>query len=583
MMKKNHIDTTCVVLFFICCLGVLSFLTPYTQYTKEQLSLFALNVDTLSAYLSKPAVLAGIVGDWLTQFYLWRGVAAVIITLVLLGVWAGMRLALRRLGVTAHASLWALLPVGSELALTCHVEYPLTMSVGLLMSLWLFLLVTQISVSRRAVWRTVAHLIALPVLYVMAGAPCLAYALLALTDELRRSRYLPALTLLSMVVAMPLAGYTFYLLSPAQSCYYPLIGGYLWHSPFIFMMTEAALLLALLPLCGIRLFHTRAFALVLTVVWTGGTISYVYDAKCESDLAFSSEAYFGRWDKVLRMSKQSHPFSALSTYYTNLAYARKGELPEQLMQHLQPAHYGLLQEVNEKLDYLHDVAACDALLACGDQSGAQHAALVGMTFTPRQRSTRLLRKLSDIALVNGDYDVARKYLHLLSQTTLHRHWAEERLHILNSGQQDSIPAWNRARQLLPKSDTLYHANQWRISLSNLLDGYPQNQIAADYLLCYSLLQKATPEFKADYDRHYYPVYSTPPRLYQEALLMCIPDSADESAYLKHYHISPAVYSECRDYIALRKQVPPTDPTMRQRFGKTYWFYFDFAQIKRTEQ
>ena len=47
-----------------------AFGVPYTLYTKEQLVLFVADWTAVAEYLARPAILASIVGDYLTQFYL---------------------------------------------------------------------------------------------------------------------------------------------------------------------------------------------------------------------------------------------------------------------------------------------------------------------------------------------------------------------------------------------------------------------------------------------------------------------------------------------------------------------------------
>ena len=349
--------------------------------------------------------------------------------------------------------------------------------------------------------------------------------------------------------------------------------------PFVFLLTEGFLLLSLLPVFIFR--QCKQWIALFTVLTLGTiTITKAYNASEEKTLAFSSEAYFGHWGKVIRLNKDNSYPTYLSAYYTNLAYARQNKLCDELMLHYQPAFHGLLLQINESTGYIYAMASPDALMECGDMAQAQHSAMLAMTFTPHQRSSRMVRKLAEIAIINEDYSVAQKYLRMLSHTSLHRSWARERLELIKSGQCDSIPYWAHKRRMLPQQDTLFSANQWRTSLVNLIESNPQNKMAADYLLCFHLLNKDLQLFKKDYDRYYYPTFgSLPSRLYQEALIACMNEKENPQEQLKHYRISAKVYKDCLQYLSIYEDAKGDGRALEKLFGKTYWFYYYYAQLK----
>ena len=141
-MINEHKRTTnllvyCVItLFFILCWGFFFWVYPYHLYLKEQLTLFVMHSDYITAYLYKPAFLAEMAGDYLTQFYLLIGGGATILTLMMALFWWGIRSVLKRLNIDRHAGLWALLPVIAEWALSCHIEYPLSMVIAITIAVW---------------------------------------------------------------------------------------------------------------------------------------------------------------------------------------------------------------------------------------------------------------------------------------------------------------------------------------------------------------------------------------------------------------------------------------------------------------
>ena len=70
--------------------GIFMFQAPYRLEFKEQISIFLSGADRMGWYLSNPGVIASIVGDWLTQFYINAKVGAALSILLLGLITAGL-------------------------------------------------------------------------------------------------------------------------------------------------------------------------------------------------------------------------------------------------------------------------------------------------------------------------------------------------------------------------------------------------------------------------------------------------------------------------------------------------------------
>ena len=90
-------------------------------------------------------------------------------------------------------------------------------------------------------------------------------------------------------------------------------------------------------------------------------------------------------------------------------------------------------DVDEKANYCYVMAAADATAAIGDMAEAQRATLLAMTFTPHQRSSRVAKKIVEIAMVVGDRELAEKFLWQLERTAMHKSWAAKRREVLAEG------------------------------------------------------------------------------------------------------------------------------------------------------
>lgn len=113
---------------------------------------------------------------------------------------------------------------------------------------------------------------------------------------------------------------------------------------------------------------------------------------------------------------------------------------------------------------------------------AEHCAMLSMIFSPRNSGSRMIKRLAEINLVNGDDEAALKYLRILDKTLLHKSWAEKRI----PGQQTPrVKEWlEKKRRDIPTQDQLRSGNDAVTSLRNLIASNAGNLRAYEYLLCY---------------------------------------------------------------------------------------------------
>lgn len=300
------------------------------------------------------------------------------------------------------------------------------------------------------------------------------------------------------------------------------------------------------------------------------------DPRREHLLALDTEAYFGRKEKLQKLVEKEGYNSAFTSFYRNLNYARQGKLPEQLMQLYQPAAEGLFPSVGPGHTYLTIYAANELWFELGDMTLAEHAAILGMIFSPRHTGARAIKRLAEINLINGDEAAAMKYLRLLQKTLCYRDWAEKRI---PGKQPPEVQQWiERKRRLLPTEDTLRSANVVSFSLRHLLRSHPDNSEACDYLLCFDLLNKDIRTFAEDYQTFY--AKHTPVRLYAEALLIYLAGKKASAEEVQAYHIPPSVVNEFNDYTQRYEANGGNGTALKAKYGKSYWFYFHYAVMNK---
>ena len=286
------------------------------------------------------------------------------------------------------------------------------------------------------------------------------------------------------------------------------------------------------------------------------------DMVTEHQMALDVEASYGHWSKVEEMTQDDRPYN-IDIYYHNLALAMQNRMGGDMFSRHQNFLDGLFLPVNEKGNFFLFTAANEAWWAVGDLTMAEHAALLGMIFSPRKACSRNIRRLAEINLAKGDDAAAMKYLRGLQQSLVHRKWAETYI------DKDAKPVFQSDMQSV--TDTLRLSSQVQRSLRNLLDSHPGNMRALEYLLCYDMLIEDMVSFADDFERYNYAVSG---RAYEEAMLVIMTARPEKRLEWREYvHESTYV-----DFLAFNNQFEQTQGnamTLKPRFGKTYWYYMQF--------
>lgn len=260
----------------------------------------------------------------------------------------------------------------------------------------------------------------------------------------------------------------------------------------------------------------------------------------------------GNWLKLKELTATDR-HSVFCTYYHNLANAKLGSLSDGLLDYYQPFERGLFLPVQEGQTPFIIGCASEVWWQLGAMTQAEHATILGMTFSPNHKGERYMRRLAEISLVNGDEAAAAKYIAAL------RRPLDE--------------AWKEKIPLKPASDTLVLASDYRAVLLNLLEGNPTNTMAYEYLLCYDLLTKDIPHFMEDYDPE-----GPHSKVYDEVALTGLAMKGMLSEDIaSRYGIDSGTVQEFFDYSELYQRCGGRMDDLQDRFGKTYWFFYHFAR------
>jgi hypothetical protein len=591
MTQKRKYSLTGKVMTTLFFLGSFLFFGIFYRFHlffTGQLQVFLLTFDHFLGYFSKPASLASYTGDFLTQFYYLKFGGAVIITASLILLWFTFRIVLKKIAGREVSFILPFIPVILSWIALCDPEYPVSNIIALIISV----AVTLIYISLRSPGaRLAAGVLLTPFLYVIAGSSFYILPVAGICYEIsQKSRpwmFLNSTFLAAVAIFVPPDLRGIYLLKTGQAFSYlsemtknPGIWQYLPIMAIIFIVMMVYIL-AKKPEGRSNSFALLTGQILLLIAALLSGVHLTADFTMEKILRLDFEATRQRWDKVNELADKYNMHNNISAYYSNMALAKLGRMPDELMEHYQPIATGLFIPVNANENYLTITMSNEVYWQLGDVNASQHSALLGMIFSPRAANSRLMKRLVEINIVNGQYAVAEKYIGILEKTMFHREWAAGMEKYLYNESECSKADWiTEKRAIIPSRDLLKKGNEYITTLRMLADNNPDNRMAIDYLLCYHLLSKDIHSFVADFEKYYKPG-RTPllPKVYQEGLLISIVTGERRHEDFKNFRFTPEIVSRMAEYTRLYTGNNGKGTTLQKEFGKTYWFYYHFATMK----
>lgn len=582
---------------------------PHHLHSQEQYQLFLFDAPYALDVIALPGGLADWLGRFCTQFFIYAWVGAVIIGLLLAAVhWFTLRL-LGRSGLT----LLSALP-------TALLGAYLMNENALLGAAWAVLIVLAVGawlVSDQAgfgilcdkkervidgrclgrgepmserwikVGRVVMLVVSIQLLYWMAGPVTVLLPLLLLAaGEGRRAAWVEAgiLTvmgiLLAVVLCMPRA-FHLYLPVLTDRLFY---GVHYFRHPQIvptqlWLAVGAIALMALLngllhleqrwPLQG--RWSTLAMC-ALNLLLLGGVGYISYNPQTERVMAYDFMARNQQWNRLLEEGKKSSPANQISTTAFNLAMAMKGQLVDHMFEYKQNGTEGLLPVfVREPVGPL---TTAEAYYQLGMINTAQRFVFEAQEAIPDfQKSGRCYRRLAETNLINGAYDVARKYLLTLTKTWFYADWARETLQLIDNPERiDQHKEYGRLRQCNIQAEFFYSDRELSQMLGQLFLSNRGNRLAFEYLQASFLLKCDLESFVRCFDLGSQLGYPAVPKHFQEAFLLwwSKEHSPNEKTPIP---IRPDLLQSLNQCFVDMRQPGATIDSLEPRFGRTYWYYY----------
>ena len=229
------------------------------------------------------------------------------------------------------------------------------------------------------------------------------------------------------------------------------------------------------------------FSFILVAICMGCLVWKNSNFKAEKVMQYDFMACHQQWNRILQTIKVEKPNNQIGVTVQNLALAMRGMLVDHMFDYRQNGIAGLLPDV--ATDATSPLPTAEAYYQLGMISMAQRTVFEAQeAILDFQKSGRCYKRLAQTNLINGSYEVARKYLMALQKTLFYREWANETLQLL--GNEEAIaqhPEYGRLRPLAFNRDFYFGDHVTSDMLQSLYLSNKDNLLAYQYLMAYYLL------------------------------------------------------------------------------------------------
>ena len=491
----KHIHYIYTLLFGVSALLFFGLAYPHHLHYQEQYQLFLFDSSYIWDVIALPGGVADLLGRFSTQFFLYAWVGATIIA-ILLSV-----IQLLTLGLANWGRFYGLSYVPAFLLWIFLLDEN-----ALLGGVWAVVLTLSASLAIDKMadgWtRRILTAMLIPFLFWIAGPVSIVFCILQIR---RANHFIWNIATMLLFVLMPLV---------LAHCL-PVLDGSLWRGihyhryPTVIPTMLWMAVLALVILLGVKgvkgvqgvkdectcrykshtpndiLLTFASFAVVAVVmavmVWKNSNF------KAEKTMKYDFMACHQQWNRILNTIDEEKPNNQIGVTVQNLALAKQGTLLNKMFEYNQNGMLGLLPDVQR--DATSPMPTAEAYYHLGLTNIAQRTVFEAQeAILDFQKSARCFKRLAQTNLINGDYEVARKYLMILKKTLFYSDWANETITLL--GNEKAIanhPEYGTLRTFAIKNDFLFSDNATPEILERLYLSNKKNKLAYQYMMASFIL------------------------------------------------------------------------------------------------
>lgn len=580
------------ILFAAIAFIYFSYLYQFHLHFEEQLQMFLFTKSYFYDFLSRPGGLTDYLSTFFMQFYFvsWAGALIIALLLILLQYQIfSISSAINNYHKTDYFPIF-FIPSFIIWGLLCNEN----ISINILITSILVLLFVQmyLALKKRTV-RWIFFLFASPFLFWIAGGEFWIFNLICFVIEIFYYRYLKISEYFVLALLMIVTTSSPIIFSWFAKLQYPL--SRLWWGPWYSrypIISPATFLLSwlsipfsifittILPEISKRKKAIILKSLLFLVIFSGGIFVVISssDQKKEKIMSYDYYARNEKWDKIIELANKEDPKDPLSVTCLNLALAKTGVMGDAMFRYFQNGIEGLLPTFQR--DFVTPFVAGEVYYHLGFLNTSLRYNFEAMEAIPdHKKSVRAMKRMAEVNLLNEEYNVAEKYLKLLSKTLFYREWAKHTLSIINNPKAISENTeWAELKKYQFTEDFLFSEQEKDQMLGLSLLHCPTNKMVYEYLMAYTLLNR---DLKHFYE--YYPLgkeihYKKIPSHYQEALILfwsIQPLGLDNIPNMIDAPVKQKFIQFVNDYSS--EEYKTKKELFQKKYSQTYWHYYYFIK------
>ena len=585
MKSFNHnvsalVLAVCVTLFF-------ALLLPHHLHLQEQQQLFLFDWQYISEVLSVPGGLADVMGRFCTQFFIYAWVGAAIVGLLIAAIWRLMRLVVSSFSHDVSAWGWAdgllLLPSGLLMGYMCDEN-------ALFGTLWAIMLsmLATVVLAKISNWRIqcLIGVIGSVAMYWLVGPLAVVFVVLSslylVSREKNTSVGITVALMVVLFVIQPMIARRLVSIDMDRLLYGVHYYRILVVHPSLPWLSALSIICASI-ICMMIKDKAKAIIRIASNGFAGLLICLLiwhelYNPKVEKVLAYDFMVRCHQWDRIIDTASRQSPNNAFCTTVLNLALAQKGKLTERMFDYQQSGIAGLIPAFQR--DAISPMAAAEVFYYIGMVNSAQRFVFEAQEAIPDfQKSGRCYKRLAETNIINGNYEVARKYLASLQKSWYYRQWATETMSLLDN---EAAIAKHREYGYLRKfklTDDFFFSDREIIQmLGSLFMSNRHNRLAFEYLEAANLLTCNLEMFVQCIGLNSDINYPVVPTIYQQAIMLWWAREHNASEGLPN-GVRHDIASQFNRFAAAIQSQPVNYDKLKEQFGNTYWYYY-FTNIQK---
>lgn len=550
----------------------------------EQYQLFTFDWQYFVERIKLPGGLADYLSEFIVQFFYTPIFGALILAVLFVGLQCVSWLICRSFGAVKYWYSLSFVPPFLLWFMMSDENVLPTLPIAILANLAFALVYFR--------WRKWPLALAIvPLSYWLFGSAVVVFIILAIAKEFNIKRSLS-------VVCFSIALVLMALLSAILSSYLP----YEFHRFFVginyyrypeydpTVQIIVTLICAVAPIIIAKLPATNKIlaAAISTIVFIGGgiVIHGAFNLPKHELIEYEYLVRAEQWQKIIDKAEVQPATTPMSVACVNLASYQRGQLCERIFDFFQNGSEGLIPPFTR--DMTSPVSTAEIFLRLGMVNDAHRYFFEAQEAIPNyRRSARLTKRLIQCEIVNGNYKVARKWLHQLEHTLFYKKWAQSTLAMLDD--EDAVKSnsfYANLREIRHKrNDYLFSETEIDQMLGLLFTGNRKNRMAYEYLMCYVLLQRDTEKFLRYYSLGQSLGYQRIPRAFQEVLIgsWLLKNSDPKSI---PYQVDGAILSNMMNFIRIYSKNHDDPQLDKTPYKSNAWHYLlkgNVVERKESEQ